>query len=108
MNDDLDAQRTELGILLAAGLDTDWQHRAYSHDEIRRVVDALQALAPGDVQGRLRIGGFTLTPFVAEDEPEIEQSCRTCMYYEAHSRFCALPELMLPVEPEWSCVLWRI
>jgi hypothetical protein len=25
-----------------------------------------------------------------------------------HRRFCELPELMLPVEPQWSCRLWRI
>ena len=38
----------------------------------------------------------------------IEQSCATCMYCERHRRYCALPELQLPVEPRWSCTLWRI
>ena len=39
---------------------------------------------------------------------DIEQACETCMYYKVHRRYCELPELELPVEPEWSCRLWRI
>lgn len=38
----------------------------------------------------------------------IEHACATCLYYERHRRFCNLPELMLPVEAEWSCIVWRI
>jgi hypothetical protein len=30
------------------------------------------------------------------------------MYYLLHRKFCELPELALPVEPTWSCKLWRI
>jgi hypothetical protein len=30
------------------------------------------------------------------------------MYYLIRRRHCALPELDLPVEPDWSCRLWRI
>jgi hypothetical protein len=30
------------------------------------------------------------------------------MYYKVHRRYCELPELDFPVEPEWSCRLWRI
>jgi hypothetical protein len=30
------------------------------------------------------------------------------MYYQVHRRFCELPELMVPVEPGWSCRLWRL
>ena len=49
--------------------------------------------------------GFTDHTIEVED---IEQPCDTCMYYLVHRKFCELPELMLPVEPEWSCRLWRI
>lgn len=104
----LQAQREAIANALARGLGTDWQARAYSDAEIRRVVDALQALAPDDVEGRLRLGGFTLEPYVGDEDPEIEQSCRTCMYYESHRRYCNLPELKLGVEPDWSCILWRV
>lgn len=101
-------QRAAIADLLRGGLATDWQQRAYSDAEIRRVVDALQALAPDDVQGRLQLGGFTLVPYVGDEDPEIEQSCSTCMYFESHRRYCNLPELKLGVEPDWSCILWRV
>ena len=48
----LDQQRKKIHDLLAAGLETDWQHRAYSDAEIQRVVQALQALPSDDLQGR--------------------------------------------------------
>jgi len=102
------AQREAIAEALAHGPETDWRHRAYDDSDVRRVVAALQALAPGDLAGRLRIAGFTLEPYAAEADPEIEQSCRTCMYYESHRRYCNLPELKLGVEPGWSCVLWRV
>lgn len=101
-------QRTRIHDLLSAGLETDWRRRAYDHADIQRVVQALQALPPDDLEGKLRVAGFTLTPYVGEEDPDIEQSCRTCMYYEPHRRYCALPELRLDVEAEWSCNLWRI
>jgi hypothetical protein len=105
---DLQAQRAAVADALRRGLATHWQQRAYSDVEIRRIVDALQALAPDDVEGRLRLGGFTLKPYVGDEDPEIEQSCSTCMYYESHHRYCNLPELKLGVEPDWSCILWRV
>lgn len=108
MSDALDTQRERIRQLLEDGLQTNWQQRAYSDEEIRSVVTQLHELKPDDLQGRLRIGGFTLTPYVGDDDPEIEQSCLTCMYYEPHRRYCALPALKLAVEPEWSCILWRI
>jgi hypothetical protein len=51
------------------------------------------------------IAGFTLEPI---EHGGLEQPCETCMYYVVHRRFCELPELNLPVEPQWSCRLWRI
>ena len=104
----LQAQRSAITAALKRGLATDWRHRAYSDEEIRRVVAALRDLAPDDLRGRLRIGGFSLGPFVGALNPEIEQSCRTCIYYEIHRRYCNLPELKLGVEANWSCILWRI
>ena len=31
-----------------------------------------------------------------------------CTYYLVHRRWCDLPELDLPAEPDWWCRLWRI
>jgi hypothetical protein len=30
-----------------------------------------------------------------------------CMYFVVHRKWCELPELAWPVEPEWWCRLWR-
>ena len=93
---------------MSGGLVTDWEQRAYSAADIRRVIDNLQALALDDLLGRLRLSGFRLRPYVGEGDPEIDQACSTRMYYELHRCWCNLPELKLGVEPEWSCVLWRV
>ena len=95
--------------LLTGGLATEWQERAYTSEQVNAVTARLQALGADDLQGRLVVGGFTLTPYLAPEDPDgIEQSCATCMYFERHRGWCNLAELMLPVKTEWSCILWRI
>lgn len=104
-----DALREQIGRLLKDGLATEWAHRAYTSAEVNAVCQRLQELDRDDVEGRLVTAGFAAQPFVApDDEDGIEQSCATCMYFERHREFCGLPELMLAVDPRWSCVLWRI
>jgi hypothetical protein len=49
------------------------------------------------------VGGFTNHPYGPE-----QQRCMECMYYLVHHKWCDLPELAVPVEPEWWCRLWRI
>lgn len=88
-----------------SSLQTEVEPRAYSHEEILSVVARLQGLDTDDYEAKLRVAGFTSTPYGEADD---EQACETCMYYQVHRRFCELPELMLPVEAEWSCRLWRI
>ena len=105
------ALKDELAALLAGGLKTQTMPRAYSQQEVAEVVSRLQALGACDYTDKLVIAGFTLTPYLAPDPDGGEaesQACETCMYYQVHRRFCELPELMLPVEPQWSCRLWRI
>jgi hypothetical protein len=104
MNDD--ALREKLGKMLADGLETDWKNRAYSSEEVVAVVGRLQQLAPDDYEQKLIIGGFTDYPY--GDDEDISQSCETCMYYLKHRKYCELPSLDCPVEPEWSCIVWRI
>ncbi|CAN5221415.1 hypothetical protein BH10ACI1_BH10ACI1_10230 [soil metagenome] len=105
MNED-DALREKLGEMLADGLETDWQNRAYNSPEVAEVVNKLQIVEKDDWKQKLIIGGFTNYPY-GEDE-EIVQSCETCMYYLKHRKYCELPSLDCPVEPEWSCIVWRI
>jgi hypothetical protein len=101
--------RSSVDALLASRLQTDWAQRAYTSDAVTAVSRRLQALKADDLEAKLTLAGFTSTPYVApDDEDGIEQSCATCMYFERHRQFCVLPELMLPVHPAWSCILWRI
>jgi hypothetical protein len=96
--------REEVRTLLSSGLQTEVFPRADTHEEVQAIVARLQA-AKDSLETRLVIGGFTLKPI---DHDGIEQACETCMYYAVHRRYCELPELEIPVEPEWSCRLWRI
>ena len=105
MNDD-DSLRDKLGAMLADGLETDWEDRAYTSEQVVNVVARLRPLAADNYEQKFVIGGFTDYPY--GDDPDISQSCETCMYYLKHRKFCELPELDCPVEPQWSCVLWRI
>ncbi len=104
MSNEDDRRREEIRLLLASGLKTEVYPRADTHEQVQAIVARLQA-AKGDLRSRLAIGGFTLAPIEHEG---VEQACETCMYYKVHRRYCELPELELPVEPEWSCRLWRI
>jgi hypothetical protein len=97
--------RSKVEALLGSGLETEVEPRAYTSELVNQTVARLQQLAADDLGEKLRVAGFTLHAYVSV---EIEQGCETCMYYLLHRKFCELPELALPVEPTWSCKLWRI
>jgi len=99
-----DDKREQIRSLLADGLPTEAFPRADTDDQVRGVTRRLQE-AGLDLPEKLTIAGFTLG---AVDHGEFQQSCGTCMYFLTQQRHCALPELDLPVEPEWCCRLWRI
>lgn len=99
-----DAQRSEIGKLLASGLTTEVFPRADTHEEVQAIISRLR-ISGGDLKSRLVIGGFTDHPV---EHGGLEQPCETCMYYLVHRKYCELPELDCPVEPNWSCRLWRI
>jgi hypothetical protein len=96
--------RGQIRSLLESGLRTEVFPRADTHEEVQSIVNRLRS-AGNDLETKLVIGGFSLQPITHGD---IEQPCETCMYYKVHQRFCELPELNVPVEPQWSCRLWRI
>jgi len=100
-----DALRQKISGLLSGGLETEAWPRAETSEMVNEIVGRLHTDAGDDLERKLVIGGFTDHPIEAD---EIEQPCETCMYYLVHRRFCELPEFMLPVEPNWSCRLWRI
>ncbi len=98
-----EALRGQIQVLLAGGLVVEAFPRADTHEEVLAITALLQAAS--SLEQKLAIAGFTLTPV---EHGGIAQACETCMYYLVHRRFCELPELDVPVEPEWSCRLWRI
>jgi len=103
-----DALRTVLDNILSNGLKTEIEPRAYSSEEVNEIVARLQKLEDTDYSNKLIVAGFTLKAYNPGDDEDDDQACETCMYYLVHRKFCELPELMLPVEEEWSCRLWRI
>nr|NDU43676.1 hypothetical protein [Acidithiobacillus ferrianus] len=97
--------RAQVEKLLHAGLRSEVEPRAYDPEMQQSVLARLQHVLAEEVAKRVEIAGFTLHPYAAEG---IEEACETCMYFLSHRQFCALPELQLPVKPDWSCRLWRI
>jgi hypothetical protein len=89
--------------MLSDGLETDTEPFPETDREFAKILDALRALDPDDLEGKLRISGFVNHPYGEE-----KQRCQECMYYLVHRKWCDLPELAVPVEPEWWCRLWRI
>lgn len=104
MNDDDDATRRQIRLLLSSGLGTQVYPRADTHEQVQELVRQLQEDGT-DLEAKLVISGFALSPV---HHNELVQSCRSCMYYLIRRRHCALPELNVPVESDWSCRLWRI
>ncbi|MDJ0942222.1 MAG: hypothetical protein QNJ30_02070 [Kiloniellales bacterium] len=100
-----EALRDEIAAKLKSGLETEVWPRAETSEMVNEVVARLRREAGEDLTAKLVIAGVTGHPIEADD---IEQPCETCMYYLVHRGFCELPELMIPVAPEWSCRLWRI
>jgi hypothetical protein len=104
MDGEPEAIRARIKDLLSSGLGTEAFPRGDSHEQVQEIVRRLQD-GKKDLETKLVIGGFTLAPVQHHD---IAQACRSCMYYFIRKRHCVLPELDLPVDPEWSCRLWRI
>lgn len=99
-----DTIRSEIEELLKGGLETEVYPRGDSQEQVQEMIKRLQQ-SDGSLTSKLVIGGFTLETI---EHGGLEQPCETCMYYLVHRKYCELPELDVPVEPEWSCRLWRI
>jgi hypothetical protein len=73
-------------------------------DEIvRETADRLRATS--HMKQKAAIAGLIHTP-VTEDG--LEKSCENCIYFLARRSWCDLPELNIPVDPDWYCVLWKM
>ena len=101
----LELLRLRTGALLGSGMNTEMFPFPPTHIEFQGIVERLGALQKDDLMGRLAIGGFAPHPVEIDG---VMQRCQECIYYLPHRRWCDLPELPLPVEPDWWCRLWKI
>jgi hypothetical protein len=88
---------------LASGLRTKTEPFPASTRLFDDILTELRQLPPEDLDAKLVIGGFVDHPHGPD-----RQRCMECMYFLVHRKWCDLPELSVPVEPDWWCRLWRI
>jgi hypothetical protein len=95
--------RARITEMLALGLETRVEPFPPTEKEFAEIAQQLRGLPPDDLEGKLVVGGF-------KDHPHGPESwrCADCIYYLANRRWCDLPELGVPVEPDWYCRLWRM
>lgn len=86
-----------------AGLTTMVEPFPETDKEFLALLDQLRALDADQLRSKLIQSGWLLTPYGPD-----EMRCQECIYFLLHKRWCDLPELALPAEPEWYCRLWRI
>jgi hypothetical protein len=94
---------SDITKLLEQGLETQVEPFPETEKQFGDILMELRKLDPNDLKEKLVIGGFVNHPWGPD-----QQRCMECMYYLVHRKWCDLPELSVPVEPDWWCRLWRI
>lgn len=97
--------KLHIGELLMGGMKTQMFPFPNNAIEFQEILDNLKELPEDDLVGRLDIAGFAAHPVELGD---INQRCKECIYYLPHRGWCDLPELPVPVEPNWWCRLWKL
>jgi len=98
-----DDVRRRIANLLEAGLATQLEPFPATEKEFAEITAELRAHDANDVVAKLTIGGFINHPYGPEN-----WRCKECIYYLPVRKWCDLPELAVPVEPDWYCRLWRM
>jgi hypothetical protein len=93
----------QMSEMMDWGLQTQVEPFPETEKEFAVIVAELRALDPGDLKGKLVIGGFLNKPYGPD-----KLRCMECINYLVNRKWCDLPELALPVQPDWYCRLWRI
>jgi hypothetical protein len=93
----------KIEAMMASGLKTQTEPFPETEKEFGAILNELRELAPDDLEKKLVISGFVDKPYGPD-----KARCMECMYYLVHRKWCDLPELAVPVEPDWWCRLWRI
>jgi len=95
--------RRRIAKILADGLVTQTEPYPEDHREFDKLLVAIHDLPPGDLEAKLVLSGLVNEPHGPD-----AMCCHECMYYLVNRRWCDLPEMSLPVQPEWWCRFWRI
>lgn len=98
-----DLLRDQIGKMLADGLKTQTEPFPENDSQFGELLRELRDLKPDDLEGKLVLSGFTDKPYGPD-----QMRCQECIYYLVHRKWCDIPELAVPVEPDWWCRLWRI
>jgi len=93
----------KIAEMLESGIETEVEPFPETEKEFAQIVARLRVLDPADLKGRLVIGGFLDRPYGPD-----KMRCMECINFLVNRKWCDLPELALPVEPDWYCRLWRI
>ena len=72
-------------------------------DPTKEIVDRLRVAS--DMKSKADIAGLLHVPF---EDDGLTKACDNCIYFLARRSWCDLPELNIPVDPEWYCKLWRV
>jgi hypothetical protein len=102
-NDEENGLRNKIKNMLGSGLSTQTEPFPETEKEFNQLLTKLRGLPEDHLERKLVISGFTDKPFGPD-----QMRCQECMYYLVHRKWCDLPELSVPVEPDWWCRLWRI
>lgn len=102
--------RLVIDDILAAGITTDLTLVA---DTLiaTDIITQLRKLDEDDLYGLLEVGGFANYSLGESGEMEdgkLTYRCAECIYYHPNRKWCDLPELPVPVEPDWYCKLWKL
>jgi len=89
--------------LMADGLSTLTEPVPVTTEDFSNLVAQCGSLPKDLVVGKMVLTGWQDRPY-----GENNLRCQECTYYLVHRRWCDLPELDLPAEPDWWCRLWRI
>lgn len=93
----------QIASLLATDLKTTIEPFPQTDKEFAEIARGIRRLDPDDIEGKLIAAGFLNHPNGRD-----QMRCRECNYYLIRRKWCDLPEIALPVEPDWWCRLWRI
>lgn len=102
-NEDENALRARIGKMMEEGLVTQTEPFPENEREFGKLLAEVANLPTGDLKGKLVLSGFVDKPYGPD-----QMRCQECMHYLIHRKWCDLPELAVPVEPNWWCRLWRI